>query len=58
MTDEDWALTLLKEDGILVHPGYFFDLHAMTTIVLSLLPRPDEFRRAVAAIEARVASLS
>ena len=25
-SDEDWALALLAEDGVLVQPGYFFDL--------------------------------
>jgi alanine-synthesizing transaminase len=46
-TDEAWALTLLQEERVLVQPGYFFDLGNVpglgTTLVVSLLPPPDEF---------------
>ncbi|MEO5770044.1 MAG: pyridoxal phosphate-dependent aminotransferase [Polyangia bacterium] len=53
-TDEEWALSFLTEDGVLVHPGYFFDLRAFTTVVLSLLPRPDIFREATERLAASV----
>jgi aspartate/methionine/tyrosine aminotransferase len=39
-TDEAWSLALLEEDGVLVHPGYFFDLPSGPFVVLSLLPDP------------------
>src|SRR5690606_25809620 len=26
-SDEDWATRLVVEDGVIVHPGYFFDMH-------------------------------
>ena len=55
--DEAWALALLAEDGVLVHPGYFFDLRGGTFLVLSLLPRPEIFtegaRRVVARCDSR-----
>lgn len=53
-TDERWALMLLEEDGVLVHPGYFFDLHDATYLVLSLLPDPAAFAEGVARLLARV----
>ncbi len=37
MTDEEWALALLDE-GVLVQPGYFFDIQLPATLVISLLP--------------------
>jgi alanine-synthesizing transaminase len=46
-------MTLLAEDGVLVSPGYFFDLAVGATLVLSLLPPPDTFERAVGRLLAR-----
>ena len=47
-TDEDWALSLLGEDGLLVQPGYFFDLRGVgSTLVLSLLTPPSIFQQGV-----------
>lgn len=55
--EEEWALTLLEEDAVLVHPGYFFDLRGATYLVLSLLPAPATFRMGVQKLVARVATL-
>ncbi len=52
-SDERWALRLLAEDGVLVHPGYLFDMPAGAYLVVSLLPEPDTFERGIAAIVAR-----
>ncbi len=52
-TDEAWATTLLADDGVLVHPGYFFDLTGGTFLVLSLLPAPAPFAEAARRIVAR-----
>ena len=43
MSDEAWALRLLCEDGVLVQPGYFFDLRLGATLVVSLLVPPAVF---------------
>jgi alanine-synthesizing transaminase len=51
--DEAWARALLAEDGVLVHPGYFFDLRGGTFLVLSLLPRPDVFAEGARRLFAR-----
>ena len=52
-SDERWALRLLVEDGVLVHPGYLFDMPSGAYLVVSLLPEPDAFDRGIAAIVAR-----
>lgn len=52
--DEGWAETLVREDGIIVHPGYFFDLDREGFLVISLLPEPESFARAAKAMLARI----
>jgi alanine-synthesizing transaminase len=56
MTDEQWALTLIDRDGVLVQPGYFFDLDVGTTLVLSLLTHPATLSEGARRIAERVAS--
>ena len=42
--DEDaWVETLVRDHGIVVHPGYFFDMEREGFLVVSLLPHPDVF---------------
>jgi aspartate/methionine/tyrosine aminotransferase len=42
MSDEEWALMLVRDDAVLVQPGYFFDMQRGAHLVLSLLtPEPD-----------------
>jgi alanine-synthesizing transaminase len=41
--EEDLVLTLLERDGVLTHPGYFFDFARESYVVLSLLPPPAAF---------------
>jgi aspartate/methionine/tyrosine aminotransferase len=55
-TDEAWATQLLEEDGVLVHPGYFFDLRGGTFLVLSLLPPTDDFAEGARRLVARCSS--
>ena len=47
-TEEQLVLDLLDREGVLVHPGYFFDFQREAFVVVSLLPRPDVFRDGVA----------
>lgn len=42
-SDEDWALEVLREEGVLVHPGHFFDFHSEGHLVVSLLPPRQDF---------------
>ena len=50
LTDEEWALRLLGEAGVYVHPGYFFGFPHDGYLVISLLPSPAEFRAGIDAI--------
>ncbi|HSZ82856.1 MAG TPA: pyridoxal phosphate-dependent aminotransferase [Polyangia bacterium] len=52
-TDAAWAEALLADDGVLVHPGYFFDLRGGTFVVLSLLPATEDFAEGVRRLVAR-----
>jgi aspartate/methionine/tyrosine aminotransferase len=42
-SEQQVALELLKEDHVLVHPGYFFDFTTESFIVVSLLPPTHVF---------------
>lgn len=53
--DEDaWVELLLKEEGLLVHPGYFFDFDRDGFLVVSLLPEPDVFADAATRLVHRI----
>ena len=53
--EEALVISLVEEDGVLVHPGYFFDFAHEAYLVASLItPRPD-FDEAIARIARRVA---
>ena len=54
LTDEGWALAFLEKDGVLVYPGYFFDLRGATYVVVSLLPPLAIFEESIRKIAARV----
>ena len=54
----DLTLRLLREDGVLVHPGYFYDFPAGSFLVLSLLPPTGAFREGAARLAGRLRSLS
>jgi alanine-synthesizing transaminase len=53
-SDEDWAVRFVSKDGVLAHPGHFYDFRSEGFLVLSLLPRPEVFARGVERILARV----
>jgi aspartate/methionine/tyrosine aminotransferase len=44
--DEEWALALLEHD-VVAHPGHFYDFEEPGLLVLSLLPDPTDFDRAL-----------
>jgi alanine-synthesizing transaminase len=56
-SDEAWAAALATEAGVLVQPGYFFDLRGGTFLVLSLLPTPQIFAAAIARLAAHVGAV-
>jgi len=49
-SDEALALRLIEEQGVVVHPGYFFDFDADGYIVVSLLTEPEIFAEGIARI--------
>ncbi len=53
MTEEEWTLTLLEQDGVLVQPGFFFDFESEAYLVVSLLTHPATFREGIARLAAR-----
>lgn len=46
-SEEEMVLDFLQRDRILVYPGYFFDFPREAFLVVSLLPEPEQFLRAV-----------
>lgn len=46
-TEEDLVIDLLEQDGVMVHPGFFFDFAHEAYLVVSLLPEPAAFREGV-----------
>lgn len=54
VTEEEWVTRLLEQDGVLVHPGYFFDFPREAYLVLSLLPAPAVFADGIDRILRRV----
>jgi hypothetical protein len=46
-SEEDLVVDLLERDGVLVHPGFFFDFSHEAFIVVSLLPEPQAFAEGI-----------
>jgi alanine-synthesizing transaminase len=47
-TEEELVLALLKEQQVLVQPGWFYDFATEPYFVVSLLPEPSVFREGIA----------
>ncbi|MBI4906471.1 MAG: pyridoxal phosphate-dependent aminotransferase [Acidobacteria bacterium] len=58
LDDQQFVLDLLREDGVLVQPGFFYDFEHDGYVVLSLLTRPEDFRQGVERLLARSSSIS
>jgi len=54
LADEELVLRLLDQDGVLAHPGYFYDFPTGGFLVLSLLTPPEVFAEAAGRLAARV----
>jgi aspartate/methionine/tyrosine aminotransferase len=52
--EEALVLDLLEKDGVVVHPGYFFDFPHEAFLVVSLLPAPEVFTRGVQLVQDRL----
>jgi len=49
-TEDTIVLNLLEQEGVLVHPGYFFDFEREAFLIVSLLPEPGVFASATQAL--------
>ena len=54
-SEDDLVVDLLESDGVLVHPGYFFDFPRESYLVMSLLPQEAVFADGVERILRRFA---
>jgi alanine-synthesizing transaminase len=54
-SEDALVLQLLNDDGVLVHPGYFFDFPRETFLVVSLLVEPGAFARGASRVLQRAA---
>lgn len=54
VAEEELVLSLLGEDDVLVHPGYFFEFPHEAFLVLSLLPEPPGFAEGVERLRRRL----
>jgi alanine-synthesizing transaminase len=55
-SEERLVLELLSEDHVLVHPGYFFDFHRESFVVVSLIVEPSIFMRGIVRLLTRATS--
>ena len=53
-SEEDVVLDLVERDGVVVHPGFFFDFPREAYLVVSLLPDPGGFGEGVRRLLERV----
>ena len=58
VSDEDWAVEFLTVEGVLVHPGHFYDFPDDGHLVLSLLTEESVFREGTSRILACVSKSS
>ena len=54
--EEDLVVGLVDE-GVIVHPGYFFDLPHESFLVFSLLPPEDQFAEGIAIVSRQIETL-
>jgi alanine-synthesizing transaminase len=52
-SEEEWVLSLLSADSVLVQPGFFFDFEREAFLLISLLTTEEVFREGVRRILAR-----
>lgn len=53
--EDEWATLLVREHGVIVHPGYFFDMERDGFLVVSLLPPVDSFAEGIEKVISAVA---
>ena len=53
-SEEALVTELVERDGVVVHPGYFFDFPHEAFLVVSLLPEPSVFERGIRLLQERL----
>jgi alanine-synthesizing transaminase len=53
-SEEDLVIELIDDDGVIVHPGFFFDFPHEAFVVVSLLPEPQLFTEGIDRLLGRV----
>ena len=53
-SEEALVTDLVERDGVVVHPGYFFDFPHEAFLVVSLLPEPYVFERGLRLLQERL----
>lgn len=46
-TEDEWAAQLVEQQGVIVHPGFFFDMDSEPYAVVSLITPPDVFEEGI-----------
>ena len=57
-SDEDLALSVLRDENVLVYPGYFFGFDEEVYFVLSLLERPPIFSEGIRRLTRRLSQIN
>lgn len=57
-SDDDWALSLLREQRVLVQPGWFYDFERGAFLVISLLQEPELFASGIQRLRQHVEARS
>ncbi|HEY3449300.1 MAG TPA: pyridoxal phosphate-dependent aminotransferase [Myxococcales bacterium] len=52
-SEQDWVVRLVEEEGVVVHPGFFFDFPSPAFVAVSLIVPPAEFREGLGRIVRR-----
>ena len=58
MTDEQWAVKLVEQDGVVVHPGSFFGFPRAGMLVAGLIAAPEVFQEGMRRLVARARSVA
>jgi aspartate/methionine/tyrosine aminotransferase len=49
-SEEQWVIALLRERGVFVHPGFYYDYESGIHFILSFLTREDDLRTGIRAL--------
>ena len=58
LSDEEWAVEFLTKEGVLVHPGHFYDFPGEGSLVVSLLTDEAAFQEGAGRILAHISKSS